>query len=246
MADRKAALVIGAGDFLGGAICRRFAREGYAVCGTRRGTQDASKGLDDLVAAIEKDGGEAHAFYTDARKEDAVIELIETVERDIGPIEVFVFNVGGNVKFSILETSARVYTKVWEMCALAGFLNGREVAKRMADRGRGTMIFTGATASVRGAEGYAAFAGGKHALKALAQSMARELGPKGVHVAHVVIDGPIDTASTRELFPQWFAERPADGILQPDDIAENYWTLHRQPRTAWTFELDLRPYVEPW
>lgn len=246
MTDRKVALVIGAGDYLGGAICRRFAREGFAVCGTRRGNRNAGKGLDELVAAIEKEGGEAHPYYSDARSEDEVIDLVEAVERDVGPIEVFVFNVGGNVKFSILETTTRVYTKVWEMCALAGFLNGREVARRMVERGHGTMIFTGATASMRGADGFAAFAGGKHALKALAQSMARELGPKGVHVAHIVIDGAIDTASTRELFPEWFAERPEDGILQPDDIAENYWQLHRQPRGAWTFEMDLRPYVEKW
>ena len=132
------------------------------------------------------------------------------------------------------------------MCAFAGFLVGREGAKCMLPRGRGTIIFTGATASLRGAEGYAAFAGGKHALRALAQSMARELGPKGIHVGHVVIDGPIDTDATRALFPDWFKERPKDGIMQPDDLAEIYWQLHRQPRTAWTFETDVRTYVEPW
>ncbi len=240
--DRKVALVVGAGDFLGAAIARRFAREGFVVCATRR----RGKGLDELISAIEAAGGTAHGFFSDAREEDQVTDLVETIERDIGPIEVFVFNVGGNVKFGILETTTRVYTKVWQMCALAGFLSGREVARRMLERGRGTMIFTGATASVRGSAGFSAFAGGKHALRALAQSMARELGPKGIHVAHVVIDGPIDTASTRELFPQWFEERPADGILQPDDIAEAYWALHSQPKSAWTHEIDLRPYLEPW
>ena len=237
----KVALVIGAGDFLGGAVARRFAREGFhAVVTRRRGD------LDGVVASIEEAGGTATAIHSDARDEEQVIDLIEKVETGIGPIEVFVFNVGGNVRFSVLETTSRVYRKVWEMCALAGFLNGREVARRMVERGRGTMLFTGATASVRGAEGFAAFAGGKHALRALAQSMARELGPQGVHVGHVVIDGAIDTKWTREIFPEWFESRPADGVMQPDELAEIYWHLHSQPRSAWTFETDVRPYVEPW
>ena len=240
-AGKKVALVIGAGDFLGGAVARRFAREGFhAVVTRRRGDLDA------VAASIEEAGGTVTAIHSDARDEEQVIDLIEQVETGIGPVEVFVFNVGGNVRFSILETTSRVYRKVWEMCALAGFLNGREVARRMVDRGRGTMLFTGATASVRGAEGFAAFAGGKHALRALAQSMSRELGPKGIHVGHVVIDGPIDTKWTREIFPDWFETRPADGIMQPDDIAEIYWHMYSQPRSAWTFEADVRPYVEPW
>ncbi len=239
--QNKVVLVIGAGDFLGGAVAKRFAREGFhAVVTRRRGD------LGEVTGAIEQDGGQVTGFHSDARDEAQVAELIEQVERDIGPIEVFVFNVGGNVRFSVLETTARVYRKVWEMCALAGFLTGREVARRMVERGRGTMLFTGATASVRGAEGYSAFAGGKHALRALAQSMARELGPKGIHVGHVVIDGPIDTASTRELFPDWFESRPADAIMQPDDLAEIYWNMHCQPRSAWTFETDVRSYLEPW
>ncbi|MGI9412340.1 MAG: SDR family oxidoreductase [Hyphomicrobiales bacterium] len=239
--DSKVALVIGAGDFLGGAIARRFAREGFHLVVTRRRGD-----LDGVTGAIRDAGGEATAIHSDARDEDQVVDLIERIETGIGPIEVFVFNVGGNVRFPVLETTARVYTKVWEMCALAGFLNGREVARRMVERGRGTMLFTGATASVRGAEGFAAFAGGKHALRALAQSMARELGPKGIHIAHVVIDGAIDTKWTREMFPEWFENRPADGVMQPDELAEIYWHLHSQPRSAWTFETDVRPYVEPW
>ena len=240
-AGRNVALVIGAGDFLGGAVARRFAREGFhAVVTRRRGD------LGGVAASIEEAGGTATAIHSDARDEEQVIDLIERVETEIGPIEVFVFNVGGNVRFSILETTSRVYRKVWEMCALAGFLNGREVARRMVDRGRGTMLFTGATASMRGAEGFAAFSGGKHALRALAQSMARELGPKGIHVGHVIIDGAIDTKWTREIFPEWFESRPADGVMQPEDLAEIYWHMHSQPRSAWTFETDVRPYVEPW
>lgn len=237
----KVALVIGAGDFLGGAIARRFAREGFhAVITRRRGD------LGEIAASIEATGGKVTAIHSDARDEDQVSDLVERIESEIGPIEVLVFNVGGNVRFSVLETTSQVYRKVWEMCAFAGFLNGREVARRMVGRERGTILFTGATASLRGADGFSAFAGGKHALRALAQSMARELGPKGIHIGHVVIDGPIDTKWTRELFPDWFKSRPADGIMQPDELAEIYWNLHSQPRSAWTFEIDVRPYIEPF
>lgn len=239
--SKETALVVGAGDFLGSAIGRRFAGEGYHVVATRRRGD-----LEPLIASIEAAGGAATGLHSDARDEQAVADLIDTIERDIGPLAVAVFNVGGNVRFGIADTTARVYRKVWELCAFAGFLVGREVAKRMAVRERGTILFTGATASLRGADGYAAFAGGKHALRALAQSMARELGPKGIHVGHVVIDGPIDTDATRAMFPDWFATRPEDGVMQPDDLAEIYWQLHRQPRTAWTFEADVRTYVEPW
>jgi NAD(P)-dependent dehydrogenase (short-subunit alcohol dehydrogenase family) len=238
----KVALIVGAGDFLGSAIAKKFAAQGYVACVTRR----RGEGLDALVDGIKQAGGQAQGFYSDARDEEQVAELVGTIERTIGPIEVFVFNVGGNVKYGLLETTKRVYTKVWEMCALAGFLNGREVARAMLTRQRGTMIFTGATASLRGAAGFAAFSGGKHALRALAQSMARELGPKGIHVAHVVIDGPIDTEATRELFPEYFSSRPEDGILKPQDIAETYWALHEQRPSAWTHEVDVRPYVEQW
>jgi NAD(P)-dependent dehydrogenase (short-subunit alcohol dehydrogenase family) len=243
MPDRKVALVIGAGDSTGGAIARRFAREGFFACVTRRHGDK----LVPLVQRIEDAGGNARAFGSDARREEAVAVLFETIERDIGPIEVVSFNVGGNVRFPIRETTTRVYTKVWEMCALGGFLVGREAAKVMVPRKRGTILFTGATASVRGGAGYAAFAGGKHALRALAQSMARELGPEGIHVAHVVVDGAIDTEFTRQRAPDRYEDRKTtDGILNPESIAENYWTLHCQPRDAWTHELDLRPWSEPW
>jgi NAD(P)-dependent dehydrogenase (short-subunit alcohol dehydrogenase family) len=242
MAQSKAALVIGAGEATGGAIARRFAREGYTVCVTRR---NADK-LQPLVEQIEKSGGKARAFGSDARREEQVVELVQTIERDVGPIEVCVFNVGGNVRFPIRELTARVYTKVWEMAALAGFLVGREAAKVMVPRARGTILFTGATASLRGGKGFAAFAGAKHALRALAQSMARELGPEGIHVAHVVIDGAIDTPFIRDAFPERHALKEKAGILDPEAIAENYWQLHRQPRSAWTHELDLRPWMESW
>jgi len=238
----KAVLVVGAGDATGGAIARRFAREGYIACVTRR----SAERLAPLVESIVADGGQAHAFGSDARQEEAVAELVETIERDIAPIEVAVFNIGANVRFPIGETTTRVYTKVWEMGCLAGFLMGREVSRRMVPRARGTILFTGATASVRGSAGFSAFAGAKHALRALAQSMSRELGPQGIHVAHTIIDGAIDTAFIRENFPQRYALKSRDGILNPEHIADAYWQLHCQPRDTWTFELDLRPWIEPW
>jgi short-subunit dehydrogenase len=159
-------------------------------------------------------------------------------------VEVFVFNIGANVPSSVLEETARKYFKIWEMACLAGFLTAREAARAMAPRGKGTLLFTGATASLRGGANFAAFAGAKHALRALAQSMARELGPRGLHVAHVVIDGGIDTEFIRENFPERYALKEKDGILNPEHIAENYWMLHSQPRDAWTHELDLRPWME--
>ena len=241
MAD-KAVLVVGAGDATGGAIARRFAREGYAACIVRR--EVAS--LADLAEQITAEGGQAHPFGCDARDEDQVVALFEKIEGEIGPLEAVVFNIGANVRFPIVETTARVYRKVWEMAAFAGFLTGREAARHMTPRGRGTILFTGATASVRGREGFSAFSGAKHALRALAQSMARELGPQGVHVAHTLIDGAIDTQWIAQNFPDRYAMKAEDGILNPDHIADAYWTLHSQPRDAWTHELDLRPWTETW
>lgn len=242
MSEHGVCCVIGAGDATGSAVARRFAREGYTVCVARR-TEVALKPLVDQIMA---EGGRAFAFGLDARREDEVVNFFQHIEANIGPIEVLVFNVGGNVRFPILETTAQKYFKVWEMCALAGFLAGKEAARVMQPRGRGSILFTGATASLRGAVGFAAFAGGKAALRALAQSMAREFGPQGLHVAHVVIDGLIDTAFARANFAQRVDELGPDGILNPDHIAQAYWWLHSQPRDAWTFELDLRPSVEKW
>jgi NAD(P)-dependent dehydrogenase (short-subunit alcohol dehydrogenase family) len=209
-------------------------------------TRRTADKLAPLVAQIEAAGGKARAYGSDARKEEQVVELVQAIERDVGPIEVCVFNVGGNVRFPIRETTERVYRKVWEMAALAGFLVGREAAQVMVPRKRGTILFTGATASLRGSKGFAAFSGAKHALRALAQSMARELGPEGIHVAHVVVDGAIDTPFIRDNFPERYKLKEQDGILDPEAIAENYWQLHCQPRSAWTHELDLRPWMEPW
>ncbi|MDX5372324.1 MAG: SDR family oxidoreductase [Pseudomonadaceae bacterium] len=242
MSDKKVVLVIGAGDATGGAIAKRFAREGYVACVTRR---SADK-LQPLVDEIRAGGGEAHGFASDARKEEEVAALVEGIERDIGPIEAFVFNIGANVPCSILDETARKYFKIWEMACFSAFLTAQAVARRMVTRGRGTILFTGATAGLRGAANFAAFAGAKHGVRALAQSMARELGPRNIHVAHVVVDGAIDTAFIRDNFPDLYARKEQDGILNPEHIADNYWFLHAQPRDAWTFELDLRPWMEKW
>ena len=240
--DKKVVLVIGAGDATGGAIAKRFAREGYIACVTRR---SADK-LQPLVDSIRAEGGEAHGFASDARKEEEVTALVEQIESTIGPIEAFVFNIGANVPCSILDETARKYFKIWEMACFAAFLSAQAVARRMVKRERGTILFTGATAGLRGASHFAAFAGAKHGVRALAQSMARELGPRNIHVAHVVVDGAIDTAFIRDTFPDMYARKDQDGILNPEHIADNYWFLHAQPRDAWTFELDLRPWMERW
>jgi NAD(P)-dependent dehydrogenase (short-subunit alcohol dehydrogenase family) len=239
-----ACLVVGAGDGVGAAVARAFAAEGMAVCMTRRPRNLAQ--LQAVADEITASGGRAHAFGVDAREEGELVALFDRIEAEIAPLEVVVFNIGANVWFPITETTSRVYSKVWEMAALAGFLAGREAARVMTPRGRGTVIFTGATASLRGRALFSAFAGAKHALRALAQSMARELGPQGIHVAHVVIDGRIDGAFTRGNMDDADAALARGEILEPAEIARNYVWLHQQKKCAWTHEMDLRPWREEW
>ncbi len=239
---RKVALVVGAGDATGAAIARRFAGEGFVACATRRNAER----LQPLIDEIRADGGEAHGFGSDARDEAQVAELVERIESEIGPIEAFVFNIGANVPSSVLDETPRKFRKIWEMACFSGFLTAQAVARCMVPRSRGTIIFTGATASIRGSANFAGFAVAKHGLRALAQSMARELGPANIHVAHVVIDGAIDTAFIRDNFPEKYRDRERDGLLTPGHIADAYWYLHQQPRDAWTFEMDLRPWMERW
>lgn len=236
------AIIMGAGDALGGAIARRFAREGLVAVPSRR----KIKPLGELVARIEADGGEAEGIPCDARDEEAVISLFDRVENEIGPVEVFVFNTGAQHRSSILDMTAKIYRQVWESAAFAGFVTGREAARRMSARGRGTIIFTGATASVRGGANFASFASAKHALRALSQSMARELGPMGIHVGHIIVDGMIDSDAVRAKFPDEVDALPDGGMLNPDHIADAYWAIHAQPKDAWTFEVDIRPSVERW
>jgi NAD(P)-dependent dehydrogenase (short-subunit alcohol dehydrogenase family) len=240
--SKFSAVIIGAGDATGSAITKKFASHGYKVCPVRRPT--SVKKLEALCGEISAEGGYAKGFGVDARDEEAVINLFKEIESTVAPIDVVVFNPGANVYYPIVETTSRVYKKVWEMAAFAGFLTGREAAKYMKKRGHGSIFFTGATASLRGSAGFSAFAGAKFALRALAQSMARELGPQGIHVAHFIIDGAIDTQFIKELFPDIYALKDQDGILRPDMIAENYWNIHCQHRSAWSHEIDLRPYME--
>jgi len=242
--SKGACLVVGVGEGVGGAIAKAFAAEGYAVCMTRRARN--LNQLDSLAAEIRAAGGTAHAFGVDAREEGEVIALFDRIEAEVGPLEVVVFNIGANVRFGIVETTSRVFTKVWEMACFAGFLAGREAARVMVPRGRGSILFTGATASIRGRDGFAAFAAAKAGLRAVAQSMSRELGPKGIHVAHVVVDGAIDGNFTRANRTDVEGLLAADAILKPEEIAANYVWLHNQQRSAWTHEVDLRPWAESW
>ncbi|SLN40405.1 Gluconate 5-dehydrogenase [Falsiruegeria litorea R37] len=238
-------LIIGAGDYIGAAIAKRFAHGGFTVCmGRRNGDK-----LAPLVAEIEAEGGTAIGYTLDARDEDSVMTVFKQIEDEVGPIETVIYNVGGNVRFPILDTTARVFRKVWEMACFAGFLSGREAARYMVPRERGNIFFTGASASMRGNSGYAAFSAGKSGLRALAQSMAKELGPKNIHVAHLVIDAGVDTAFVRDRMAQAGHDPdtlPKDTLMNPTSVAEAYWTLQHQTRDAWTFELDLRPYGERW
>ena len=232
-------IIIGAGPGLGSSLARKFAKEGHHVFVVRR--ERHSEELNSLCDEIKEFGGSATAIPSDAREEEQVISLFSEVAKS-GPIDCVVFNIGANVFFSIEETTSRVFRKIWEMGTFAGFLVGREAAKHMKDKG--TIIFTGATASMRGGSGFAAFSSAKFGLRAVAQSLARELGPKGIHVAHTIIDGAIDHPWIKENFPDTYKLKEVDGILNPDDIAEAYYNLHLQEKTAWTHELDLRPYME--
>ena len=245
MPEKPICLIIGAGDFIGAAIAKRFAKGGFrVVMGRRQGEKFAP-----LIEEIEAYGGSAQGFTWDARKEETAAEMFAMIEEKIGPIEICIFNVGGNVYFPILETTERVFRKVWEMCAYAAFLTGREAAKYMTERQNGSIFFTGATASMKGGSGFAAFASGKFALRGLAQAMARELGPENIHVAHLVIDAGVDTKFVRERKRQAGIDPdtlPPDTLMNPDSIAEAYWYLHHQPRDGWTHELDIRPFAEKW
>jgi len=240
------AAVIGAGDYIGGAIAKRFAAEGFIVFAGRRNGEK----LAPLVAEVEAAGGRIVARSLDARKEDEIAAFLRDAD-ERAPLEVCIFNVGANVNFPILETTERVFRKVWEMACYAGFLAGREAARLMLPHGRGCLFFTGATASVRGGAGYAAFASAKFGLRALAQSIARELGPKSIHVAHLIIDAGVDTAWVRDRIREREGEDALDELapgrlMRPASVAEAYWQLYRQPPDAWTFEQEIRPFGEKW
>ena len=236
--------VIGAGDYIGSAIARRFAREGYTIFAGRR----TAEKLQTLKREIEAEGGACEARALDARKEEDITNFLSEADRH-APLEVCIFNPGANVNFPLLDTTERVFRKVWEMACYGGFLTGREAARLMLPHGKGTILFTGATASLRGGIGYAAFASAKFGLRAVAQSMARELGPQNIHVAHLIIDAGVDTAFVRERVRASGRDPeslPPDTLMEPESVAEAYWYLHSQKRDGWTHELDLRPYGEKW
>ena len=234
--------VIGAGDFIGAAIARRFAAEGFTVFAGRRHGEKLAPLVDEIAAG----GGACVGRTLDARREDAITEFLAAAEAH-APLAACIFNIGANVQTPLLDTTERVFRKVWEMACYAGFLAGREAARIMLPRNAGSIFFTGATASMRGGAGYAAFASAKFGLRAVAQSMARELGPQGIHVAHLVIDSGVDTAWVRARIAARGGPEPVPGkLMDPGSIAETYWRLHTQPRDAWTHELDLRPFGETW
>lgn len=239
----KVCAIVGAGDYIGSAIARKFASQGYAIFAGRRNGDK----LAPLKEQIEADGGVCQARSLDARKSDEVAQFMQDAA-DYGDFDICVFNVGGNVNFPLLETTDRVFRKVWELGCYAGFLSGREAARQLVPNGKGSIFFTGATASVRGGSGYAAFASAKFGLRALAQSMARELGPKNIHVAHLVIDAGVDTAWVRELIVAAGGKKALKErtLMSPDSIGEIYWGLHNQSPDCWTHELDARPSVETW
>jgi len=243
MQEQKNCLIVGAGDYIGAAIAKRFAAGGFTVCLARR-SGDKNAGL---VADIKAKGGKAHSYSLDAREEDQVVSGINTIESQVGALDIVIFNVGGNVNFPLIETTERVFRKVWMMACLGGFLTGREAAKHMLARGHGSIFFTGATASIRGGKGYSAFSSAKFGLRALAQSMARELAPQGIHVAHLIIDAGVDTEFVRQRISARGGDPDSlapDTLMRPESVAEAYWQLHHQSRDAWTHECDLRPFAE--
>ena len=243
---QKVAILVGAGDAIGAAVAQRFAKGGYTVCICRRDAAKSQKLVDELTSS----GLKIHAFNVDARQEAEVQALFAKVENEIGPIEVCLFNAGSNVNKPLIETTEKLFFKAWELACYAGFLVGREAARVMVPRGRGTILFTGATASLRGGKGFAAFASAKFGLRAVAQAMARELGSKNIHVVHLIIDAAIDSEAIHARL------KAASGIeakdIAPDtltktsSIAEAYWFAHQQSKDGWTHELDLRPAVEKW
>jgi NAD(P)-dependent dehydrogenase (short-subunit alcohol dehydrogenase family) len=237
--------VIGAGDFIGAEICKTFAAEGFTVFAGRRNGEK----IEPLQKEIESAGGTLFGRSLDARREDETTAFLNDADKH-APLEVCIFNVGANVNFPILETTDRVFRKVWEMACWAGFVAGRESARLMLPRGGGNIFFTGATASLRGGSGFAAFASAKFGLRGVAQAMARELGPKNIHVAHLIIDSGVDTAWVRQRTEERLGKDTLDAnpdlLMPPASVAGAYWQLYQQPKSAWTFEMEIRPFGEKW
>jgi NAD(P)-dependent dehydrogenase (short-subunit alcohol dehydrogenase family) len=244
---KACAVVVGVGarQGIGGAVCARFAQAGLHVYAAGR----SAERLDPLVAAVREEGGKITGVTVDATQADAVSALFDRVAQAGHVPEVVVFNAAErNLPKSFLDMTPEFVEQMWRVCCFGGFLVGQEALRRMLPQGRGTVIFTGATASLRGRAKFGGFAAAKAGLRAQAQAMAREFGPKGIHVAHVIVDGIVAGDRVREtghgLGKAYLMTKGEDGALEPDAIAEAYWQLHRQPRSAWTHELDLRPFKE--
>ena len=233
------ALVAGVGDGLGGAVARRFARAGHTAVLAARNEERLRR----IADGIEAEGGKALVKPTDLRFEDRIEALFDDVA-SLGRLDVAVFNAGAQHRQPFLEIEPAMFEKVWRLGCYAGFAVGRAAARRMVEHGRGTIIFTGATSAIRGGAEFTAFAAAKAGLRSIAQSMARSLGPLGIHVCHVIVDGVIDMPAIHERFPDLIANLPEDGMLEPDAIAETYYALHCQDRSAWTLEVDVRPWCE--
>ena len=247
MARKPKALILGVGAErgIGGAASKRFAKEGYHVLVAGRTTEK----IDKVVAAIAKDGGSATAVTVDGTREDEVIKLFDRAmadDADGAPADLLVFNMGNNTAVDFREMTAQHFEDSWRVGCFAGFLFGREAVRRLAPLGRGTVIFTGASGSLRGRPRFAAFNATKRGLRLLVQSLAREFGPQGIHVAHAIIDGGIEGERLLSRLPDRREKAGADGLLNIEAIADSYWHLHRQHRSAWTHEIDLRPYKEPF
>lgn len=243
--SKPSAIVVGVGaeQGLGAALCRRFAAEGYHVVIAGR----TPAKIDTVAAAISAAGGSAGTAAIDAADEAAVVALFEAAfapRDDTAPPDLVVFNAGINRPIGFRDVTAAEFEEFWRVCCFGGFLVGREAARHLAPLGRGTVIFTGASASLRGKAGFAQFAAAKAGLRMVSQSMAREFGPLGLHVAHAIIDGGIDGKRLRARRPDLAGERGANGLLNIDAIADTYWHIHRQHPSAWTQEIDLRPYRE--
>lgn len=238
--------VVGAGDYIGSAIARRFAREGHVVFAGRRNGDK----LAPLVAELAAEGHRVEARTLDARESENVAAFLDEAEA-VAPLETVIFNVGANVNFPILETTDRVFRKVWEMACFSGFATAREAIRIMLPRARGNLFFTGATASLRGGSGFTAFSSAKSGLRAVAEAVAREIGPQGIHVAHLVIDAGVDTQWVRQLIATNEGQEAIDNLdpgrlMRPESVADAYWALSQQPSDAWTFQSQIRPFGERW
>ena len=242
----KVALVLGAGDGIGRAISQRFALGGYHTVIVRR---DPSKS-EGFVQEMSDQGATVSVLSADIRDEDSMSDLFAKVEKDIGEIEVCIYNGGANTLAPLDKISAKLFQKVWELCCLGGFLAAREASKVMGPRGRGTIIYSGATSGIRGKEGLTAFSSAKFGLRSVAQSTAKELAPLGIHVAHIVINGGVRSADIARLYKERadidIEELDEDLFINTEGLAEAYWFLSQQPKTAWTHELDIRTYKEKW